>query len=117
MKNLEKSQPKQVPQAQPKPQPQKQDAAAFDTLLKNLEKNPVAPDPTAKPQRAQVAAAALLISSQPRGAAQQPWLTASELNLVREAGRALLEHQCQRARHAEDLVVEVRRRGTATTEQ
>ncbi|HWD57410.1 MAG TPA: hypothetical protein VG308_03965 [Stellaceae bacterium] len=106
MKNLEKSQPRQVAQAQPKPQPQKQqDAAAFDSLLKNLEKNPVVPDPSAKPQRQHVAAAAPP-SSQPR-APLGSQLTASEIDLVREQIARCWNINAG-ARDAKDLVVEIR---------
>jgi hypothetical protein len=106
LKNLEKSQPKQVAQAQPLAHPDKQqDAQAFDTLLKNLEKNPVTPDPNAKPQRTQVAAAAPP-SSQPR-APLGSQLTASELDLVREQIARCWNINAG-ARDAKDLVVEIR---------
>jgi hypothetical protein len=106
LKNLEKSQPKQVAQAQPQAHPDKQqDAQAFDTLLKNLEKNPVTPDPNAKPQRTQVAAAAPP-SSQPR-APLGSQLTASELDLVREQIARCWNINAG-ARDAKDLVVEIR---------
>jgi hypothetical protein len=105
LKNLSKSEPKQVAEAKPQPQPQKQDAAAFDTLLKNLEKNPVAPDPSAKPQRQQMAAAAPP-SSQPR-APLGSQLTASEIDLVREQLSRCWNINAG-ARDAKDLVVEIR---------
>lgn len=106
LKNLEKSQPKQVAQAQPKQQQDKQqDAQAFDTLLKNLEKNPVQPDPNAKPQRTKVAAAAPP-SSQPH-APLGSQLSASEMDLVREQISRCWNINAG-ARDAKDLVVEIR---------
>lgn len=106
LKNLEKSQPKQVAQTQPKQQQdKKQDAQAFDTLLKNLEKNAVQPDPNAKPRRQQVAAAAPP-SSQPH-APLGSQLTASELDLVREQIARCWNINAG-ARDAKDLVVEIR---------
>jgi hypothetical protein len=83
LKNLEKNQPKQVAEAKPDARPDKQQTtAAFDQMLKNLEKNAVMPDPNARPQRRQVAAAAPP-SSQPR-APLGSQLTASEIDMVRE---------------------------------
>ena len=106
LKNLEKSQPKQVAQAQPKQQQDKQqDAQAFDTLLKNLEKNPVQPDPNAKPQRTRAAAAAPP-SSQPH-APLGSQLSASEMDLVREQISRCWNINAG-ARDAKDLVVEIR---------
>jgi hypothetical protein len=105
LKNLSKSQPKQVAEAKPQPQPQKQDAAAFDTLLKNLEKNPVAPDLSAKPQRQQMAAAAPP-SSQPR-APLGAQLTASEIDLVREQLRPCFNPPFG-AKEDPDLMADVR---------
>jgi hypothetical protein len=97
-----------APQATPidqKPDTNKADTAAFDSLLKNLTKAAPVPQPDAKPQRTQVAAAAPP-SSQPH-APLGSQLTASELDLVREQ----LTH-CWNinagARDAKDLVVEVR---------
>jgi hypothetical protein len=104
LKNLEKTQPRQVAQAQPQPA-KPQDAAAFDSLLKNLEKNPAAPDPTAAPKRQQVAAAAPP-SSQPR-APLGSQLSASELDLVREQIARCWNINAG-ARDARDLVVEIR---------
>ena len=104
LKNLEKSQPKQVAQAQPQPEKQ-QDAAAFDSLLKNLAKNPVTPDPSATPRRQQTAAAAPP-SSQPR-APLGSQLSASELDLVREQIARCWNINAG-ARDAKDLVVEIR---------
>jgi hypothetical protein len=106
LKNLEKSQPKQVAQAQPQAHPEKQqDAAAFDTLLKNLSKNAVTPDPNAQPRRQQVAATAPP-SSQPH-APLGSQLTASELDLVREQLSRCWNINAG-ARDAKDLVVEIR---------
>ncbi|HTW54119.1 MAG TPA: hypothetical protein VME45_19685 [Stellaceae bacterium] len=105
LKNLEKSQPKQVAQAQPQAQLDKQDAAAFDTLLKNLSKNAVQPDPNAQPRRQQVAAAAPP-SSQPR-APLGSQLTASEMDLVREQISRCWNINAG-AKDAKDLVVEIR---------
>jgi hypothetical protein len=105
LKNLEKSQPKQVAQAQPQAHPDKQeDAKAFDTLLKNLEKNAVRPDPVAKQQHQKVAAAPP--SSQPH-APLGSQLTASELDLVREQIARCWNINAG-ARDAKDLVVEIR---------
>lgn len=92
-------------QRQPQPQQQKQDAQAFDSLLKNLAKNAVTPDPDAKPQRTQVAAAAPP-SSQPK-APLGSQLTASELDLVREQIARCWNINAG-ARDAKDLVVEIR---------
>ena len=106
LKNLEKAPPKQVAQAKPDARPDKQDnTAAFDTLLKNLEKNTAMPDPSAKPQRQRVAAAAPP-SSQPR-APLGSQLTASEIDLVREQLERCWNINAG-ARDAKDLVVEVR---------
>jgi len=106
LKNLEKSQPKQVAQAQPKQQQDKQqDAQAFDTLLKNLSKNAVQPDPNAQPRRQQVAAAAPP-SSQPH-APLGSQLTASEMDLVREQISRCWNINAG-AKDAKDLVVEIR---------
>lgn len=106
LKNLEKSQPKQVAQAQPKQQQDKQqDAQAFDTLLKNLSKNAVQPDPNAQPRRQQVAAAAPP-SSQPH-APLGSQLSASEMDLVREQISRCWNINAG-AKDAKDLVVEIK---------
>jgi hypothetical protein len=106
LKNLEKEHPKQVAQTKPETRPDKeQNAAAFDTLLKNLEKNTPIPDPSAKPQRQRVAAAAPP-SSQPK-APLGSQLTASEMDLVREQLSRCWNINAG-ARDAKDLVVEVR---------
>lgn len=106
LKNLEKTPPKQVAQVKPEARPEKQqNAAAFDTLLKNLEKNTAMPDPSAKPQRQRVAAAAPP-SSQPR-APLGSQLTASEIDLVREQLSRCWNINAG-ARDAKDLVVEIR---------
>jgi hypothetical protein len=104
MKNLEKSHPRQVAQTQTQPDKQ-QDAAAFDTLLKNLEKTPAPPDQSAPPRRQQMAAAAPP-SSQPR-APLGSQLTASEMDLVREQIARCWNINAG-ARDAKDLVVEIR---------
>ena len=98
--------PEQVAQAPPpKPDTSKADAAAFDSLLKNLTKTPALPQENAKPQRQQVAAAAPP-SSQPR-APLGSQLTASEIDLVREQ-LARCWNINAGARDAKDLVVEIR---------
>jgi len=83
----------------------KVDTAAFDSLLKNLTKTAPMPQPDAKPQRTQVAAAAPP-SSQPR-APLGSQLTASELDLVREQIARCWNINAG-ARDAKDLVVEIR---------
>ncbi|HEV2189788.1 MAG TPA: hypothetical protein VGR70_21450 [Stellaceae bacterium] len=83
----------------------KTDTAAFDSLLKNLTKTPPIPQPDAKPQRQQVAAAAPP-SSQPH-APLGSQLTASELDLVREQIAHCWNINAG-ARDAKDLVVEIR---------
>jgi hypothetical protein len=83
----------------------KADAVAFDSLLKNLTKAAPIPQPDAKPQRQQVAAAAPP-SSQPR-APLGSQLTASELDLVREQIARCWNINAG-ARDAKDLVVEIR---------
>jgi hypothetical protein len=97
--------PQQVAQAAPKPDNSKADAAAFDSLLKNLTKTPAIPQQDAKPQRQQVAAAAPP-SSQPK-APLGSQLTASELDLVREQIARCWNINAG-ARDAKDLVVEIR---------
>ena len=92
-------------QAPPKPDTSKADAAAFDSLLKNLTKTPALPQQDAKPQRQQVAAAAPP-SSQPR-APLGSQLTASEMDLVREQIARCWNINAG-ARDAKDLVVEIR---------
>ena len=88
-----------------KPDTNKADAAAFDSLLKNLTKTAPVPNPDAKPQRTQVAAAAPP-SSQPR-APLGSQLTASEIDLVREQLSRCWNINAG-ARDAKDLVVEIR---------
>jgi hypothetical protein len=88
-----------------KPDTNKADAAAFDSLLKNLTKTAPVPQPDAKPQRTQVAAAAPP-SSQPR-APLGSQLTASEIDLVREQLSRCWNINAG-ARDAKDLVVEIR---------
>ena len=83
----------------------KTDTAAFDSLLKNLTKTAPIPQPDAKPQRQQVAAAAPP-SSQPH-APLGSQLTASELDLVREQIARCWNINAG-ARDAKDLVVEIR---------
>ncbi len=100
-----KPQPQQMAQAEPKPDTKKQDAAAFDSLLKNLTKTPALPQQDAKPQRTQVAAAAPP-SSQPR-APLGSQLTASEMDLVREQLSRCWNINAG-ARDAKDLVVQIR---------
>jgi hypothetical protein len=103
-----KAEPKPEPVAQaapPKPDTRKTDAAAFDSLLKNLTKTPALPQPDAKPQRQRVAAAAPL-SSQPK-APLGSQLTASEIDLVREQLSRCWNINAG-ARDAKDLVVEIR---------
>jgi hypothetical protein len=98
--------PEQMAQAAPpKPDTSKADAAAFDSLLKNLTKTPALPQENAKPQRQQVAAAAPP-SSQPR-APLGSQLTASEIDLVREQLSRCWNINAG-ARDAKDLVVEIR---------
>jgi hypothetical protein len=97
--------PDQVAQAAPKPDNSKADAAAFDSLLKNLTKTPALPQPDAKPQRTQIAAAAPP-SSQPK-APLGSQLTASEMDLVREQIARCWNINAG-ARDAKDLVVEIR---------
>jgi len=97
--------PQQVAQAEPKPDNSKADAAAFDSLLKNLTKTPAIPQQDAKPQRTQVAAAAPP-SSQPK-APLGSQLTASEMDLVREQIARCWNINAG-ARDAKDLVVEIR---------
>jgi hypothetical protein len=97
--------PQQVAQAQPKPDSSKADAAAFDSLLKNLTKTPALTQQDAKPQRQQMAAAAPP-SSQPR-APLGTQLTASEMDLVREQIARCWNINAG-ARDAKDLVVEIR---------
>lgn len=106
MKNLEKTAPRQVPQAQPRPQPdKKQETVAFNSLLKNLAKTPALPQQDTPPQRQRVAAAAPP-SSQPR-APLGSQLTASEMDLVREQIARCWNINAG-ARDAKDLVVEIR---------
>jgi len=101
------------PKAEPKPQqvaqaeakPDKANAAAFDSLLKNLTKTPALPQPDAKPQRVQTASAAPP-SSQPH-APLGSQLTASEMDLVREQISRCWNINAG-ARDAKDLVVEIR---------
>jgi hypothetical protein len=108
-----KPEPKKVEAKTKAPQPTpteqkpdtKTDAAAFDSLLKNLTKAAPVPQPDAKPQRQQVAAAAPP-SSQPR-APLGSQLTASELDLVREQLSRCWNINAG-ARDAKDLVVEIR---------
>jgi hypothetical protein len=97
--------PEQVAQAAPKPDNSKADAAAFDSLLKNLTKTPAVPQPDAKPQRTQIAAAAPP-SSQPK-APLGSQLTASEMDLVREQIERCWNVPAG-ARDAGDLVVDIR---------
>jgi len=97
--------PQQVAQAEPKPDNSKADAAAFDSLLKNLTKTPAIPQQQAKPQRQQVAAAAPP-SSQPK-APLGSQLTASQMDLVREQIARCWNINAG-ARDAKDLVVEIR---------
>ena len=96
-----------APQATPTDQKPdtKTDTAAFDSLLKNLTKTAPVPQPDAKPQRQQVAAAAPP-SSQPH-APLGSQLTASEMDLVREQIAHCWNINAG-ARDAKDLVVEIR---------
>ena len=100
-----KAKPQQVTQAEQKPDTRKADAAAFDSLLKNLTKDAPIPQQDAPPRRQQVAAAAPP-SSQPR-APLGSQLTASELDLVREQIARCWNINAG-ARDAKDLVVEIR---------
>ena len=108
--------PQQVAQTPPKPETKKVDSAAFDSLLKNLTKTPALPQPDAKPQRTQVAAAAPP-SSQPK-APLGSQLTASEMDLVRSQIEKCWNVPAG-ARDAESLVVDIRAAvgpdGTVTT--
>jgi hypothetical protein len=96
--------PQQRQVAQARPD-KKEDDAAFDTLLKNLAKTPTMPQQDARPQRTHVAAAAPP-SSQPR-APLGSQLTASELDLVREQLSRCWNIPAG-AREAQNLVVDIR---------
>jgi hypothetical protein len=100
-----KPQPQQLAQAEQKPDTKKADAAAFDSLLKNLTKDTPLPQDNAPPRRQQVAAAAPP-SSQPH-APLGSQLTASQLDLVREQIAHCWNINAG-ARDAKDLVVEIR---------
>src|SRR5580704_10841437 len=99
-----KAQSQQLAQAN-QPPDKKTDAAAFDSLLKNLTKVAPIPQQDATPRRQQVAAAAPP-SSQPH-APLGSQLTASELDLVREQIARCWNINAG-ARDAKDLVVEIR---------
>jgi hypothetical protein len=88
-----------------KPDTNKADAAAFDSLLKNLTKAAPIPQPDAKPQRTQVAAAAPP-SSQPH-APLGSQLTASEMDLVRSQIEKCWNVPAG-ARDAKDLIIDIR---------
>jgi hypothetical protein len=97
--------PNQVAAAQP-PDAKQPDAAAFDSLLKNLTKIPAAPTEVNQPPRQQRVVAAAPPSSQPR-APLGTQLTASEIDLVREQ-LARCWNINAGARDAKELVVEIR---------
>jgi hypothetical protein len=97
--------PQQLAHNEPRPEQKKQDAAAFDALLKNLTREPTAPSPEGPPQRQRYAAAAT-VSAQPR-APLGAKLTTAEEDLIRQH-----IYKCWNipigARSSRDLVAEIR---------